>query len=105
MARVPAVSVCERMDFRNKLVMESNHAFVDWECLMIEPIFRVGEKLGNTLYDFCGITPDAHFMRAIGARPFPNLIEHFAVKRADVELLQRVGGRHGSAAERPLSSL
>jgi hypothetical protein len=40
-ARVPAVSVCERMDFRNKLVMKSNHAFVDWECLMIEPIFRV----------------------------------------------------------------
>jgi hypothetical protein len=26
-ARVPAVSVCERMDFRNKLLMESNHAF------------------------------------------------------------------------------
>jgi len=43
-ARVTAVSVCERMDFRNKLVMESNHAFVDWECLTIEPIFRVGEK-------------------------------------------------------------
>ena len=104
-ARVPAVSVCERMDFRNKLVMESNHAFVDWECLMIEPIFRVGEKLGNTLYDFCGITSDVQFIRPIFARPFPNLIEHFAVKRADVELLQRVGGRHGSAAERPLSSL
>jgi hypothetical protein len=104
-ARVPAVSVCERMDFRNKLVMESNHAFVDWECLMIESIFRVGEKLGNTLYDFCGITSDVQFIRPIFARPFPNLIEHFAVKRADVELLQRVAGRHGSAAERPLSSL
>ena len=54
---------------------------------MIEPIFRVGEKLGNTLYDFCGITSDVQFILPIFARPFPNLIEHFAVKRADVELL------------------
>src|SRR5712664_3650179 len=85
-ARVPTVSVCEWMDFY-KLVMESNQAFVDGECLVIEPILRVGEKLGDTLYDFCGITPDAHLMRAIDASPFPNLVEHFAVKRADVGLL------------------
>ena len=69
--------------------------------LVLQPMLRAGEKPGNTLYDFCGITPDAHFMRAIGASPFPNLVEHFAVKRADVGLLQRVGRCHGSAVERP----
>src|SRR5260370_40062311 len=72
-ARVPAVSVCECMDF-HKLVMESNQAFVDGECLVLQPMLRVREKLGNTLYDFCGITPDAHFMRAIGTIPFSNLV-------------------------------
>ncbi len=71
-----------------------------WECLVIEPILRVGEKLGDSLHDFRGITPEVQFIRAICPRPFPDLVEHFAVKRADVELLQRVGGRHGSAAER-----
>jgi hypothetical protein len=62
------------MDF-HKLVIKSNQAFVDGECLVLQPMLRVGEKPGNTLYDFCGITPDAHFMRAIGASPFPNLVE------------------------------
>ncbi len=69
-ARVPAVSVCEWMDFRNKLVMESNQAFIDGECFVIDPILCVAEKLGDTLYDFCGVTPGAHFMLAIGARPY-----------------------------------
>ena len=42
---------------------------------MIEPILRVGKKLGDSLYDFCGITPDVQFILAIGARPFPNLVD------------------------------
>jgi hypothetical protein len=79
-ACVPAVSVCEWMDFRNKLMMESNQAFVEGECFVIDPILCVAEKLGDTLCDFCGITPDAHFMLAIGARPFPNLVEHFGMQ-------------------------
>ncbi len=69
-ACVPAVSVCEWMDFRNKLVMESNQAFIDGECFVIDPILCVAEKPGDTLYDFCRITPGAHFMLAIGARPY-----------------------------------
>jgi len=68
---------------------------------MIKPIFRVGEKLGNTLYDFYGITSDVQFIRPIFARPISKPDRTFAVKCADVELVQRVGGRHGSAAERP----
>lgn len=65
---------------------------------------QIADELA-ALSNFCGITPDAHFMRAIGASPFPNLVEHFAVKRADVGLLQRVGRCHGSAVERPRLSL
>jgi hypothetical protein len=89
--------------FRNKLVMESNQVFVDGERLVLQPILRVAKKLRDALHDFRGITSDIQFIRPIFARPFPNMLEHFAVQRADVGRLERIGRCQGSSANRSYS--
>ena len=88
-ARVAAVSVGKRMDFRNKLVMKSDEAFVQ-ECLVFQPILNVAEELWNALQNVAGITANVQFMLAISSRPLPDLVEHFGVQRADVRFVQRV---------------
>ncbi len=53
-ARVAAVSVGKRMDFRNKLVMKAGEAFVEQECLVFQPILNVAEELWNALQNVAG---------------------------------------------------
>jgi len=56
-ARVPSVSVGERMNFRNDLVMKAEEAFVHGERSMSQPISSIPSNSGIRFKISCGSQP------------------------------------------------
>jgi hypothetical protein len=101
-AGVASVSGGKGMNFRNKLVMETDQAFVYGKGFVLQPMVRVSEQLRYAPGDLARIAADVQFVLAIHSRLLPDLVEHFGVERADVRFIQGVFGVHRAIAKRPL---
>ena len=82
---VSSIPIRERMD-ENESVVKSNRDLIGWECGMFDPVVRVSNEDCQLLADLMVKYTDVLFAGAIQAGPSPCLIEHPAMKLAEVWL-------------------
>src|SRR5215831_12979264 len=100
--RVSSISIGKWMDSRNELMVETDEAFVERKCLVVDPVPHVSEKLWNPLEYFVRVAADIQLMGSILARPFPDVVEHLVVQVAEVRFVERVPGFHCSSVKCPI---
>src|ERR1700693_2903726 len=101
-ACVPPVSIGERMNHADQLVMKPNSNLVSRIGAILYPIASVTEKSRNSVSDFMHEHPNVLFRASIGARPFPSAIEHSSMEFTKIRFGQWVFGSEAPKVEGPL---